>query len=152
MDNAMSDKLWIGVDPGKSGAIAFVTDGWSEPWFVKNNETLTDLVDTVRDSLKNGSTSDTFAVIEKVHSSPQMGVRSAFTFGESYGQLTALLVALGIPYEVIRPQLWQKSMQCLTGGDKNITKAKAQALYPKMKITHANADALLIATYCKRNF
>jgi hypothetical protein len=38
-------------------------------------------------------------------------------------------------------------MQCLTKGDKNVSKAAAQRLWPKLKITHANADALLIAEY-----
>lgn len=32
----------------------------------------------------------------------------------------------------------------------NVTKAKAQELFPKEKVTHATADALLLATYCKR--
>jgi len=32
---------------------------------------------------------------------------------------------------------------------KNIDKAEAQRRYPKIKMTHAIADALLIATYCR---
>jgi hypothetical protein len=41
-------------------------------------------------------------------------------------------------------------MQCLTGGDKNISKRRAQELFPSLKITHAVADALLIAEYGRR--
>jgi hypothetical protein len=35
----------------------------------------------------------------------------------------------------------------MTKGDKNISKAKAQELFPDKKIIHATADALLIALY-----
>jgi len=147
-ERRIMSKLYIGVDPGKSGAIAFIPED-GEPWFIKTNETLQDISDALNSAWGvNGRLS---ALIEKVHSSPQMGVKSAFTFGESYGQLTALLVAHGIPYDTVRPQAWQKAMQCMTKGDKNITKAKAQSLFPGMKITHANADALLIAEHCRRN-
>jgi hypothetical protein len=41
-------------------------------------------------------------------------------------------------------------MGCLTRGDKNVSKAKAQQLFPTMKITHAVADALLLAAYAQR--
>jgi hypothetical protein len=36
-------------------------------------------------------------------------------------------------------------MKCRTGGDKNISKARAQELFPRVKVTHKNADALLLA-------
>ena len=89
-------------------------------------------------------------MVEKVASSPQMGVTSAFTFGKGYGFLCGILTALGVPWEQVTPQKWQKAMGCLSGGDKNKTKARAQQLFPNLKITHAVADALLIAEYCKR--
>ena len=92
----------------------------------------------------------TKAYIEKVGATPQMGVVSAFTFGRSYGWLLGVLDALRIPYEFVTPQKWQKAMGCLTGGDKNVSKAAAQRLWPSLKITHANADALLIAEYGRR--
>jgi hypothetical protein len=41
-------------------------------------------------------------------------------------------------------------MKCRSGGDKKITKAAAQRLFPRMKVTHKNADALLIAEYGRR--
>ena len=87
------------------------------------------------------------AYIEQVHSSPQMGVKSAFTFGNGFGHLEMALTAAGIPFTRIRPQVWQKELGCLTKGDKNVSKRKAQELFPSMKVTHATADALLIAKY-----
>jgi Holliday junction resolvasome RuvABC endonuclease subunit len=136
---------YLGIDPGKSGSIAFIRDGkW---WSVKNDSTLQELSEALDESWDGGA----FAMIEVVHSSPQMGVKSAFTFGQSYGQLEALLVANKIPFDRVRPQAWQKAMGCMTKGNKNVSKAKAQELFPNGgKITHANADALLLAEYGRR--
>ena len=54
------------------------------------------------------------------------------------------------PFEEVAPQVWQKVLGCLSRGDKNVTKAKAQQLFPAIKVTHAIADALLLAEYARR--
>jgi hypothetical protein len=64
--------------------------------------------------------------------------------------LQAVLTALRVPYERVRPQAWQKAMGCLTKGDKNVSKRRAQELFPSLKVTHATADALLIAEFNRR--
>jgi hypothetical protein len=81
---------------------------------------------------------------------PVQGVSSTFKFGVSYGFVLGLLSALRIRHELVTPQKWQRAMNCLSGGDKNVTKAAAQRLWPHWKITHGNADALLIAEHCRR--
>ena len=141
--------IYLGIDPGKTGAIAVHwNDGLPQKVILLRN-TPADVIRELIDEADIGYVEAT-AVIEKVHSSPQMGVKSAFTFGQSYGWLLGVLDALRIPYEFVTPQRWQKAMGCLTGGDKNVSKAAAQRLWPNLKITHANADALLIAEYCRR--
>lgn len=144
--------LFIGVDPGKSGSIAFIDSKSGHAWSFKLNMTDRDIADGMRDALfsQEGGAADAFAVIEKVHSSPQMGVKSAFTFGESFGKLQMLLNCIGVRFEYVSPSKWQGDMKCRTKGDKNITKSAAQRLFPDLKITHANADALLLAEYAKR--
>ena len=139
-------KLYIGIDPGLSGGIAFIP-ATGNPWAHKMPETDRDLIDLIGDSI---NMSEPRAVLELVHSSPQMGVKSAFTFGEGYGRLQAVLTALRVPYERVRPQKWQQAMGCLTKGDKNVSKRRAQELFPTLKVTHATADALLIAEYNRR--
>lgn len=145
-------KLYIGIDPGKNGAIAFIpTDG--KPWTVSfKDATDKDIYETMRDAVVYAGFEHvaSTAMIEQVASSPQMGVKSAFTFGEGFGKLVMLMTALELPFERVRPLKWQTALGCKTGGDKNITKRKAQELFPEIKITHANADALLIAEYCRR--
>lgn len=136
---------FIGIDPGKIGGIAWIIDG--KACVEKMPETLRDLWELI-DSIKLSSgAAQPVAYIEAVASSPQMGVKSAFTFGNGYGHLEMALIAAGIPFERVRPQKWQKALGCLSGGDKNVTKRKAQELFPELKITHATADALLIARY-----
>lgn len=135
----------IGIDPGVNGGIAWITDG--KPCAEKMPDTLQDLWELVQSIKLDGPC---HAAIEQVHSSPQMGVKSAFTFGQGFGHLEMALTAAGIPFERVRPQVWQKALGCLTKGDKNITKRKAQELFPSIKITHAIADSLLIAEYGRR--
>jgi hypothetical protein len=148
-------KTTIGIDPGVNGGIAWITDG--KPCVEKMPDTLQDLwelIEDIRDcefsTPRMPGEHGVKAYIEQVHSSPQMGVKSAFTFGQGYGRLEMALTAAGVPFERVRPQAWQKALQCLTKGDKNVSKRRAQELYPQLKITHATADALLIATYGTR--
>lgn len=142
--------IYIGVDPGTSGAIATVTDMGHSSW-VKCAETEHDLWEFLSNDVFAANAGERFhAVIEQVHSMPNQGVSSSFKFGQSYGFLRGLLTAHAVPFETVTPQKWQKAMGCRSGGDKNVTKAAAQRLFPGLKITHANADALLLAEYCRR--
>jgi len=146
----------IGIDPGGSGGIAWITNG--KACVEKMPETLQDLWELMQDIATNGTPTERLskavhgckAYIEQVHSSPQMGVKSAFTFGNGFGHLEMALTAAGIPFERVRPQVWQKALGCMTGGDKNVSKRKAQELFPNLKCTHATSDALLIAEFGRR--
>ena len=139
-------KVFIGIDPGINGGIACIVNGAAVAQ--KMPETPRDLWNALNVILPPDTYA--FAVLEKVSSSPQMGVKSAFTFGNGVGHIQMALTAAGIPYEEITPQKWQKALGCLTGGNKNVSKRKAQELFPKLKITHAIADPLLIAEYARR--
>jgi hypothetical protein len=137
----------IGIDPGVNGGIAWITDG--KPCVEKMPDTLQDLWELLENIAINAQLDNLkiHAYLEQVSSSPQMGVKSAFTFGNGFGHLEMALTAAGIPFERVRPQVWQKALGCLTKGDKNITKRKAQEMFPGIKVTHATADSLLIAHY-----
>lgn len=135
----------LGIDPGKSGGISGMGEG--QVLALKMPETVGDLVDTLRELAVRGFT---IAYVERVSTSPQMGVVSAGTFMRGLGQIEAACQALGIRLEWVSPAVWQRSLGCLSKGDKNVTKRKAQELFPTMRITHANADALLICEYARR--
>lgn len=144
---------FCGVDPGGSGGLAICGDGVSEVFAIKNL--------TLRDQweiLKKIKGTIQKAFLESVHAFPHQGVCGVFKFGQSFGSLEAFLIASEIPFEYVTPQKWQKEFSLPTlkqcGGSitkkKNAHKARAQELFPGIKITHAVADALLIAEYGRR--
>lgn len=149
-------KLHLGIDPGMSGGLAFIPDNNpAKAWAVKMPETLADLWDTLIEFSLNGhgyvaKYQRVHACLEKVHSMPGQGVASSFKFGQGFGHLEMGLTGAGVPFTYVTPQKWQKELGCLTKGDKNVSKARAQQLFPHLKCTHSISDALLIAEYCRR--
>ena len=144
--------LILGVDPGASGAVAWLKNGVHHALPFKN---LTEAeILTAFESFGPKS----FAYLENVHSMPGQGVSSTFKFGMNFGGLRMALIAAGIGFETVAPGTWQRKMSCLSKGDKKVTREKAQQLFPKVSITgrgvksptHAVADALLIAEYGRR--
>jgi len=139
---------YIGIDPGASGGVAVIwANGDAAAW--KMPETEKDLLDMLRDLT---ASNDVSAVIETVHAMPKQGVVSSFKFGMSYGGVRMAAIASGARVSHVTPQKWQRELQCLTKGDKNVSKRRAQELFPSLKITHATADALLLAEYARRTF
>jgi len=134
----------LGIDPGANGGLALIDADGTLLWAGKMPATERDVWEALRDLRADR------AWLERVRSSPQMGRASVFTFGWGYGGLRMALTGLEIPFEEVLPQRWQKALGCLTGGDKNVSKAKAQGLWPSVKVTHSVADAMLIAEYGRR--
>jgi len=141
----------LGIDPGESGGMVGL---------LKENDGL--IVDRIFTFYKGQSDLDIAeaiedmawridsCVIEKLHAYPVRGSIGNFKLGRHYGMLRAFLTAFGVDYKEATPQKWQRAMGCLTGGNKNVTKKKAQELFPDVKVTHAIADALLLAEYARR--
>lgn len=144
--------IFIGVDVGAAGGIAFIGPSMEVLLAVKMPETDAELFAVLSSPGIGVPTTQRFAVLEKVHSSPQMGVASAFSFGGAYRACRMALTAARIPFDEVDPKRWQRRMECLSGGDKNVTKLRAQQLFPGVKITHAIADALLLADYARRTY
>lgn len=140
--------LFAGLDPGVLGGIAIIDSTGVVVRVTQMPQTDRAILDVLTGFPPERSISR--ACIELVHSRPGMSVRAMFTFGRGYGALQMALAALRIPYEEVTPRRWQGALGCLTGGDKNVSKARAQQLFPSIKCTHAIADALLIAEYCRR--
>lgn len=140
---------FIGFDPGGSGGFAVVDETGA---FV-HAQKFGDLTERdIWDAVKAFTLGNDIGLVmcEAVHSMPKQGVASSFKFGASYGFLRGILTASDVRYEFVSPQKWQGKLGCRTGGDKNITKIVAQQRHPGHKITHAVADALLIAEYARR--
>lgn len=97
-------KLFLGVDPGVSGA-----------WAVVNEESTVLMAGLWQDydvlvrELKNGL-KPALTALEKCHSMPRQGVASTFTFGENIGFWKGLLTALDVQYVEVTPGKWQKTI------------------------------------------
>lgn len=149
--------IYIGIDPGASGGFAILqldrpgANGAIEVLLVKMPETERDVFDLLA---LYQNVAGVRAVIEHVWSTPGQG--GAFKFGKNVGMLLGILTAVQIPFDQVLPRTWQKRLGVIypKGASdtekKNITKRRAQQLFPKLTITHAIADALLMAEYCRR--
>ena len=153
VSNNRAGVTYIGIDPGQSGGIAILEYDGSVFWFGKMPETEAEVLMILRPFIGGHAR----AVLEHVWSSPGWGHVGAFKFGKSFGGLRMALTAASIPFEQVVPRTWQKAVgvfypKGITKVEKkNISKALAKKLFPKIKITHAIADALLLAEYCRRH-
>ena len=148
-------KVFIGIDPGRGGGLAFLTEdrpgsnGRLEVLTVAMPPTERDIVD-----LLVMHAGPAHAVIEHVWSIPGQG--GAFAFGKNVGTILTALTAARIPFDQVIPRKWQKALGVVypkgatDTEKKNITKRRAQQLFPSVPVTHSTADALLIASYCRR--
>lgn len=141
-------KLIVTFDPGVSGGIAIGVDS---PVLHPMPETVHDLAELIR-CAQASADYPVEAHVELVVGfigKAQPGSRM-FTFGQSYGQVLGVLAALQIPVHLVRPQKWQALLGIGNGAGspkhqwKAKLKAKAQQLYPSVKITLQTADALLL--------
>lgn len=148
--------IYIGIDPGVSGATTFWDQEAQELVTVAHKQGL----DIVRHEMDYATARDqVFAVIEKVASSPQMGVRSAFTFGQSYGTSLGMLTAMEIPFQEMPPQRWLRSLGIRsrrkeegTSEWKRYLVTIAKQLFPTATsvITQQTADSFLITEFARR--
>lgn len=146
---------FIGIDPGQAGGIAVINEHGTTAW--KMPSVTVDVWHLLAGLEGDG---DVFALIEDVHSGSfhgrQQGVKSAFTFGQNYGHLVMGLIAAGIPFERVTPRKWQEEFGLLKKkhesdtAKKNRHKQRASELFPAFRMTHAIADALLIAEFNRR--
>ena len=133
----------LSIDPGSSsGAICVNSPTMPSPDILRLNKA-TDR--DVADFIRKWASSCRVAVLEKVGAMPGQGVSSTFKFGMSYGGLRMALAWSGIPWVEVSPVKWQGQLGCRSGGDKNVTKRKAQELFPDLKVIHHTADALLLS-------
>jgi hypothetical protein len=153
---------YVGIDPGQSGGLVLLNVKGFPLEYAGMPETEADLWLLLSRWSQEAGIDGIHAYLEKVRSSPQMSKGSIFVFGWGYGGLRMALIAAGIPFDEVAPQKWQKflGVRDKTGAralkdvdtteKKNRHKARAQELFPMLKITHKIADAALIAEYGRR--
>jgi crossover junction endodeoxyribonuclease RuvC len=151
-------KIFLGVDPGASGAIAVLQE----------DGVLLAVIDMPVVELKVGKAmkrrvspeilahalspyAGAVAYLEQVSAMPGQGVSSMFAFGESYGIVKGVLAALGIGTHLVTPGAWKKAMGLNAGKDGS--RARAIQMWPshvgdfKRIKDDGRAEACLIAEF-----
>lgn len=152
--------IYGGIDPGQSGGFAAINGKVIN--YYPMPETDLEIHATIKELYAEAA----HVFLEKVSSSPQMGVASAFTFGKGFGGLEMALTALEIPYTLVTPQRWQgalgipkKTKEQKQAEHKEKLRVTAQKLFPKLDawkgtlgLQRSICDALLIAQFCQLTY
>jgi hypothetical protein len=151
--------IYIGIDPGLDGAIAYVPERGTA--WVEDVPTLKAgdkgrrvyAIPEMRLLLQVEGVG--FCVIEAVTPAASPGRLGAFSLGLSTGIWTTLLVVEQVPYDPVAASVWKLAMG-LRGKGKDASIAAARQLFPHLtndlsrKGDHNRAEALLIAEYARR--
>ena len=152
--------IYIGVDPGLTGAIAAILpDGTIEfhdmPTLTVKSKQCLDYAGLAHILRRYPSRDSAMACIEQVGAMPGQGVSSMFKFGQVYGAALATIATLQIPYRTLTPQTWKRQFR-LIGQEKDASRQRALEIWPqcvnelKLKKHHGRADALLLAEYIRQ--
>ena len=146
--------LYIGIDPGKSGAMVILHDRRIES-IVPFDET--EYITALQLALLKFKNTNVICCLEKVNAMPGQGVVSMFNFGQNFGFIQGVLMSMGIPYELVTPQKWKKEFSITS--DKNTSIEVAKRLFPEVDLKRTErsrkdddniAEALLMAEYARR--
>jgi hypothetical protein len=161
---------WVGIDPGKTGALAVIVE-------VNENLVLHKLVDTPLrtipgtqrkkeydaagiDSLISGVASVSMSVpgtiiraaLERTWAWPRQGSRTSFSSGFGYGLWWMALTASHVPFIVPEPATWQE-WRGLIGRDKAASRTLAERDFPDANLgrrkSEDRADAIALALYAR---
>jgi len=117
----------------------------------KMPDTLSDLASLLKQLMLLSKFSSHRCIVEKTGTyMPGNSGPSACKFSRHCGQIEGMLVGLGIPFEEVSPVKWMKTLGALPKDKperKRAIKEQMGRMYPHLKVTLVNADALGILTY-----
>lgn len=142
---------FLGIDPGKSGALAILREGGAVEVVPFDPE-------AYLAAFRSLVPADTRCVLEHVGSMPGNSGLSMFSFGENFGIIQGMLAATGIPFQLVRPQRWKKEYTLDHTKEKSIEVCKR--LFPGVNLKRTDrsrkdddniAEAVLMAEYARRH-
>ena len=168
------NKRYIGIDPGKDGAVIILSGNGQllEKRIIpkiKNEVDESELAQIIRDIGQ-----ESIVVIEDVHAIFGSGAGATFSFGDICGFVRGLLVGYRIPFVKVQPKKWQSVMfegvpeiikPMKEGQKRKVRDTKAMALiaakrlFPDVDLRMSEraknphdgiVDALLMAEYARR--
>ena len=138
--------LYIGIDPGKTGAIAVMDADdmtvrvFDMPGTIEEKRAILSEIGSVR-----------CAWVEKPFFPRMIGIKNAVTIAQAYGEMKACLFFAGVPTNEVPPATWKKHFGLST--DKDASRALAGQHFPdqahlwSLKKQDGRAEAALIALY-----
>jgi len=150
--------LYIGIDPGLHGAIAFYRPATNElrvedipvhELTVNGKKRMQIDKHALRNFLHNMLPGRAF--VEDVHSMPKQGVASSFKFGFVAGAIQQAVVDADCELVLVQPQVWKRRFNL--NSDKDASRARASELLPAhahlwpLKKHDGRAEAALLALY-----
>lgn len=157
-------RLFLGIDPGLSGALAVLTDAGrlvdvvsmpTEPHGKSrrvSGRELRAFLDGI--TTATGGAGITLCVLEQVASRPGQGAPSVFTFGRAFGAVEGVLSALAVPTDYATPQTWKRAFGLTSDKAESIRKAcdLLPELAARKRTTHDQAEAALLAEFARRRW
>lgn len=146
-------EAYVGIDPGKNGAIAVLTSGGSRFWLfadaANEDEMILDALEGIQILHP-----DAEALIEIQNA--RAGRLACFSLGGSYRACKMALVATDMSFMCEWPRAWRKELGL--GEESTYHQRKkanfelAKKLFPDIGVHKDAADALLIAECARRRF
>ncbi len=172
----MKYTTFMGFDPG--GGVAVINEQGIKPWVLPDTRAgLAELLDFILPPGPDVRLEPTqvFAVVEQItifqvrtnvpcgrcgHPNNQPFVNAGMSkLVKGAGEILGVLAGLGVPHEEVAPRTWQTAFGLVAKRGERLTqtvkknrhKDKAKKLWPGFpgKITHAVADAMLIAEFAR---
>jgi len=147
----------LGIDPGLSGALAYLDDElliYDIPTLnIERNGKNKRQIDIHSLHAMLGVYNVQHCYLENINAFPGQGVTSMFQMGRGYGQIEMALASHKIPVTYIAPQVWKKALG--VPKDKDGARQRASQLMPaeshqwSLKKHDGRAEAALIALYGK---
>lgn len=149
--------IYIGIDPGKSGAMAALVCG--PEGNILDVRTAPFGVEAYRDELSalSGAPGGCVCCLEKVWTMPGQGNKSQGVFMENFGFIQGLLTAFSIPFQLVPPRKWKGEFGL--NSDKQRSIDVCRRLFPEAVLRRTDkcrtdddgmAEALLMAEYTRR--
>ena len=149
--------LICGIDPGISGAVAFVTEAgtfravYDMPIVIRT--TGRKQIDGLGLAAILRRHAPSITTVERVGPRPGEGAVGAFAFGHGLGVIQGVLASLDLPYQFVQPATWKRAAGIPVGADKQVSVAIAKQRIPTAAdhLTlikhHGRAEALLLARH-----
>jgi len=153
--------LYLGIDPGGSGGLALISDRGRFVDFEAMPESRAALLVKLLEFKERAGDGGLRVLLEQVTPQPKRpgvagwSAKGTASFFRNVGHIEMALTASRLPFEELRGPAWQKVVELVypkgEPRNKNRSKARVAEIFPTLEnVTHAAADALLIAEACRR--